>query len=75
MTRKYVIDSTLEEVMLSGNIPDIPEGMTYEEYEKKIKDVVIKNTDLHWVDSEIDDYDVFESDIVNDLWQLFGDDD
>lgn len=74
MTRKYVIDSTLEEVMLSGNIPDIPEGMTYEEYEKKIKDVVIKNTDLHWVDSEIDDYDVFESDIVNDLWQLFGDD-
>lgn len=75
MTRKYVIDSTLEEVMLSGNIPDIPEGMTYEEYEKKIKDVVTKNTDLHWVDSEIDDYDVFESDIVNDLWQLFGDDD
>lgn len=75
MTRKYVIDSTLEEVMLSGNIPDIPEGMTYEEYEKKIKDVVIKNTDLHLVDSEIDDYDVFESDIVNDLWQLFGDDD
>ena len=60
---------------MSGNIPDIPEGMTYEEYEKKIKDVVIKNTDLHWVDSEIDDYDVFESDIVNDLWQLFGDDD
>lgn len=75
MTRKHVIDSTLEEVMLSGNIPDIPEGMTYEEYEKKLKDVVIKNTDLHWVDSEIDDYDVFESDIVNDLWQLFGDDD
>ena len=74
MTRKYVIDSTLEEVMLRGNIPDIPEGMTYEEYEKKIKDVVIKNTDLHWVNSEIDDYDVFESDIVNDLWQLFGDD-
>ena len=60
---------------MSGNIPDIPEGMTYEEYEKKIKDVVTKNTDLHWVDSEIDDYDVFESDIVNDLWQLFGDDD
>lgn len=59
---------------MSGNIPDIPDGMTYEEYEKKIKDVVIKNTNLHWVDSEIDDYDVFESDIVNDLWQLFGDD-
>ncbi len=63
------IEETVEEVMLSDRWYWDGEYPPYEEMKKIVREVVTKVTEFHYShnDGEIDDWDVWEQDIVAEL--------
>lgn len=76
---KNLIKETVENIILSGDFIS-PEGMSYEDFEQKINEIVTRVTKQHYQideeypeDSGIEDWDMWEQDIRIALAEEFED--
>lgn len=72
------IETALDEFITSGNIYWDEKKFTFDEYADKIKQAIVKVTQLHYAasdDEEIEDWDVWESDVIDEANKLLGNDD
>lgn len=72
------IETALDEFITSGNIYWDEKKFTFDEYSDKVKQAIEKVTNLHYAasdDEEIEDWDVWESDVIDEANKLLGNDD
>ena len=72
------IETALDEFITSGNIYWDKEKFNFDDYSDKIKQAIEKVTNLHYEasdDEEIEDWDVWESDVIDEANKLLGNDD
>ena len=72
------IETALDEFITSGNIYWDEKKFTFDEYSDKIKQAIEKVTNLHYAasdDEEIEDWEVWESDVYDEANKLLGNDD
>lgn len=72
------IEVALDEFITSGNIYWDKEKFNFDDYSDKIKQAIEKVTNLHYAasdDEEIEDWEVWESDVIDEANKLLGNDD
>lgn len=72
------IETALDEFITSGNIYWDEKKFTFDEYADKIKQAIVKVTQFHYAasdDEEIEDWEVWESDVIDEANKLLGNDD